>query len=151
MFSLFAFLNLAASGLLLGGMMEVVIADIPLFLKLAAQPFVEVHHGIDSRKHPYMPLLSAIAVLGALGELWFRHSGVQIVCGIIGIIGIATVAGISELFNVPLNGRIKTWESDPSVGDISRMRQLWIRGHYSRTTAAALAFCAFLLIAVVFS
>jgi hypothetical protein len=145
MYTVLAFLNIAAAGLLFGAMIEVAVADIPLFLELPRDSFIVVHDGIDRRKHPIMPVLSVIAVATSLGELWVFHDSWQVIFSVVGIIGIAAVAAISELINVPLNKKIKKCTTTSIYGDVFALRTQWIRGHYLRTIAAALSFAAFLI------
>jgi hypothetical protein len=145
MYAILAFLNIAAAGLLFGAMMEVVVADIPLFLELSRDSFIVVHDGIDRRKHPIMPILSVIAIVTSLSELWLYHNSWQMFFSIVGILGIAAVAAISELINVPLNKKIKSSATTSAHGDVFALRTRWIRGHYMRTIAAALSFAAFLI------
>src|SRR5262249_39647851 len=111
MFALLVLLNILSAGLLTGGMMEVAVAEIPMFLELLPETFVGVHHVIDRHKHPYMPAYTVIAIITALGELWFYRSFWEILCIIIGIVSILSVGLISELVNVPLNRKIHAWSS----------------------------------------
>jgi hypothetical protein len=146
MFALLVLSNILSAGLLTGAMMEVAVADIPMFLELLPETFIVVHRGIDRHKHPYMPAYTIIAIITALGELWFYRSFWEILCIIVGVICILSVGLISELINVPLNRKMHAWASD-SAGEevLLSMRGKWIRAHYLRTAAGILGFFVLLL------
>jgi hypothetical protein len=121
-------------------MMEVAVAVIPMFLELSQEYFVIVHRGIDKRKHPYMPFLTAVALLTAIGEIWFSHNLWQTLSILLGIAGIMAVAIISEFINVPLNRKINAWSSDSASGNLLEVRDKWIQAHYLRTICGAVGF-----------
>jgi hypothetical protein len=145
MFALLALLNILSTGLLVGAMMEVAIADVPLFLKLPRETFIIVHQGIDRHKHPYMPAYTIITVITALGEVLFYRNFWQVFCLAVGLTSIMSVGIISELINVPLNRKIYAWSSSSTEEDVLVMRDKWIQAHYLRTAAGVLGLIALLL------
>ena len=125
-------LNIGAVSLLVGGMLEVAIAEIPLFLSLSHENFVHVHGILDNHIDRYMPFTAILAILTAIGELllsWYSWHSLSLLLGIASLI---VVALISQFVNVPLNRKIRVWQPG-SPDSLSCMRTRWIRSHYIRT------------------
>ena len=145
MFALLILSNILSLGLLTGAMMEVAVADIPMFLELSPEAFVTVFDGIGKRKHPYMPAYCIIAIVTALGELFFYRNLWEVLCVVVGIVSILSVAIITEVIVMPLNHKISAWLSGSVEEDISVMRDKWIWVHYLRTTTGFFGFFVVLL------
>jgi hypothetical protein len=145
MFALLALLNILSAGLLIGAMMEVAVADIPMFLELSPETFVTVFDGIGKRKHPYMPAYTIIAIVTALGELFFYRNFWEVLCVVVGIVGMLFIAIITEVVIMPLNRKISAWLSGSVRENISVMRDKWVWIHYLRTTTGVFGFFMLLL------
>lgn len=132
-------INLGALCLLLGGMAEVALVEIPLFRRLSHERFVEVHGILDRHMDRYMPAVTGLAVLTGLGELFLGQYGWQTVSIAIGTLCLVAVALISHLVNVPLNRRIRSWQESTST-NLLTLKNTWIRSHYVRTCVGLMSF-----------
>jgi hypothetical protein len=145
MFVLLVLLNILSVGLFTGAMMEVAVADIPMFLELSPEAFVTVFDGVGKYKHPYMPAYCVIAIATALGELFFYRNLWEVLCVVIGVICMLSIAIVTEMVTMPLNRKISAWLSGSVEEDISAMRDKWIWFHYLRTMTGVFGFLVLLL------
>ena len=145
MFTLLALLNILSAGLFIGAIMEVAIADIPLFAELSRETFIIVHRGIDRNKHPFMPAYNVTAVITALGELLFYRTFWEVLCIVVGVVSFLFVGIISETINVPLNRKMHAWSPEAGGEDVLVMRDKWIRAHYLRAAGGVFGFVVMLL------
>ncbi len=131
--------------LLVGGLFFVNMAVVPTFIALSTGRYAEFHHVLDRYSDPYMPILTFATALLGLGVLWFTHTPWQFVIRLIGIACIVGVALISIRVHGPLNRRIRTWQPDKEIENLSEIRMRWVVGHRVRTVAAFIGLVALLL------
>ncbi len=137
-------LNAFATSLLVGGMVEVALADVPVFLALPNERFVEVHRILDSHIDRYMPALTFAAVLSALVALFLPGGHGQTASESVGLVGLLGVIGISQFFSVPLNRRIRSW-NEASSENIQALKWRWIFFHRFRTILGCCSLLCFLI------
>ena len=145
MFMLLVLLNILSVGFFTGAMMEVAVADIPMFLELSPEAFVTIFDGVGKYKHPYMPAYCVIAIVTALGELFFYRNFWEVLCVVIGVVCMLSIAIVTEVVIMPLNRKISAWLSGSVEEDISAMRDKWIWIHYLRTMTGIFGFVVLLL------
>ena len=145
MYYILVIANFITVGLLVGGLFYVNMAVVPTFRALNTGRYAEFHHVLDQYSDPYMPILTFSTALLGLIELWFTHSPWQFVSRLIGITCIISVALISISVHGPLNRRIRTWQPDGQIENLSEIRVRWVAGHRVRTVLAFIGLVALLL------
>lgn len=130
-------LTVGTIGLLAGGLLLVSVSLIPLFVTLPPEQFVFTHKTLDRHMHPYMPSLSALALVMMLAELWLGLQLRQLVGTLIAIGCIVIVALISELINVPLNRKIAHWSPAIPDNQLQHWKRMWYLGHHLVLVAGA--------------
>lgn len=145
-YKILVFFNLIIMGLDIGNLMAVAGAMVPLFLQLSTKDWVKTHIILDRYIDRYMPILTATVFLTAAGELIVNHQHFwQSAFIVIGLVGTAGLALISETVNVPINHKIAAWTFESPEEVLLKMRVKWIRFHWLRSTSALIAFSALII------
>lgn len=132
------------AGLMAGGLLVVEVGLVQTIRRLSAATGVRLHVAFDHYVEWSMPPLT-IATFGVgLAALVSEDhvGGAELVLRVVALVAAVAVAGVSQLVNVPLNARMRTW--GPRVPDeYESMRRRWDRAHRVRTLAGQVAFVCF--------
>jgi len=139
-------INLFFAGIGAGGLVMVQMVLIPLLNTYPDSESVHLHRQFDSRVDRYMPHSVIASGVAAIVLLVVRHdfSTMASALRILGVLGSASVAIISESRNKPINRTLKTWSADPVPAEYKMLRRTWDRFHALRTAAGVLAFVFYL-------
>lgn len=145
-FWLIEVLTLVSTGIFAGGMVLVMLAIVPAWLGMTPEQWAFNQQQIGPYIDRYMPILDGVATLGAI-FLVIQHWSVPApaITALLGMLGLISVAVISQAINVPINRHVRSWSLNALPPECLRMRERWIVWHAIRTLAGIVAFIALLL------
>ncbi len=139
-------LTLLCTGVFVGGMVLVMFAVVPSWYDMSPEQWIGNQQVLGPHIDWYMPVFDGLATLGAILLIVFHWpTRLPVITAATGVFGLAAVAIISQLVNVPINRCVRSWScsAPPPIGLMLRKR--WVVWHAVRTSAGLLAFIALLL------
>ncbi len=138
-------MNIASAGLVTGGAAVMAAAYLPLLAELSQQDTITVHQGIGRYIDRWQPKLAIIAMITGFAELLFIKQPWQMVCILLGIIGIFGLSIISHMVSVPLSRKIIAWIPATNDAHLRLMKTQWIQVHYLRSACALVGFLFYIV------
>ncbi|SBW23170.1 hypothetical protein FDG2_3672 [Candidatus Protofrankia californiensis] len=124
------------AGLLAGSLLAVEKAVVPYFASLPAGRYVPTLTFLDGRFDPFMPWLARVKAVLAVAAIVTAPSTASRVLFGAGLACTVGVGAVSEIVNVALNRRIRTWDPDHPPPDWDAVRQRWAQGNRLRLALA---------------
>lgn len=137
-------IRVVLAGAVAGGLLVVEIGLVRTVGDLGAVTGVRFHVAYDHYVEWSMPPLTIATLIVGIVDLVFHAmpAGAKVL-SIAGLVALATVAGISQLVNVPMNATMRKWEPGTAPAEYASIRRRWDRAHTLRTLAGQVALVCF--------
>lgn len=133
--------TLSCAGIFAGGLLMVMCALVPSWLSMLPGQWVLHQQRIGPYIDLYMPILDIVTCVGTIVLMCLSWHIPGIFWSCTGALCcLVVVACISQLANVPMNRRIRSWSSDALPTGSLQLRQHWITWHFIRTVVGVAAF-----------
>jgi uncharacterized membrane protein len=143
-----AVLAVLISGVAAGGLVNVLIAQVPTFRALTPSDYVTVKQMVHVNTKRYLPWLFRACLLPGIALVALRTDPLGRALAIGGVVHIIIVAVISERFNQPLNREVQSWSPAQPPAELDAVRTRWAKFNLIRTINAVVALALFAACAV---
>ena len=151
MIEIVQFVALLLTALSMGVHFGTWLTEAPLRTTQSGALFIEVHQGRDRVVARVMPILGSAALLFlALGVFLVRAVPAAFALSLAGLVLCVGDMLVTLLVNVPINGKVQSWQPDAPPADWKFLRDRWERFHSIRALLSVFGFALFTASAVFF-
>lgn len=143
-----ALLAVLTSGVAAGGLVNVLVAQVPTLRALTPGGYVTVKQMLHVNTNRYLPWLFRACLPPGIALVVLRTDPLGRALAIGGVVHVIIVAAISERFNQPLNRKIQSWSPTEPPAELDAVRARWAKFNLIRTINAAVALGLFAACAV---
>ena len=137
--AVFALLAVLTSGIAAGGLVNVLLVQVPTLSALTPDGYVTVKQILHVNTKRYLPWLFRACLPPGIALVVLRTDPLGRALAIGGVVHVIIVAVISERFNQPLNRRIQSWSPSEPPAELDAVRTRWAKFNKLRTINAAVA------------
>jgi uncharacterized membrane protein len=134
-----ALLTVLTSGIAAGGLVNVLIVQVPTLRALTPDGYVTVKQILHVNTKRYLPWLFRACLPPGIALVVLRTDPLGRALAIGGVVHVIIVAVVSERFNQPLNRKIQSWSPTAPPAELDAVRARWAKFNVIRTINAAIA------------